>query len=110
MKIIRKTIESICTTVARDLGACSMKSTGENGKSIERQVASMPDYLYPMLCILIIVFNIYTLLLSGSYFYNLDYESRSLFLKKMRISKFSPFNDFIRLFDSLTLLRIRRDE
>lgn len=109
MSIIEKTIESICDTIKSDLGdsdiLISAKSTTDD-KSILIQIACMPDYLYPALCVLILFFNIYSLFVTGSLFFNLKYQARSAFLKGVRALNFSPFNDLVRLLDSLMLARI----
>jgi len=104
-----KTISSFVYTLCLDKNPASTKAvflqTNEIVEFVSMQLKGMPKFLSLGVGVILFIFNLWSLLSKGSFFFRLSNKKRRDYLEKWRHAPFSFQRQFYRLIESLVTLK-----
>ena len=106
MSQYKKIVFSICNTIEEE----KIKKSGNSFFFILCQIESMPDFIRLTFKALILFFDMYSLLIYQSHFYNLNLTYRLEILALWKNSKFLFMRDFFYFFDSFVIYDLASKE
>lgn len=108
MRLIDKTVDSICHTLVIYCQPNIKKNPNQEKAFlfVFNQINTMPDFFKAPFKMLIIFFDISSLLIYQTHFYNLNLASRLEILFLWKKSKFSFMRDFFYFFESFVIYEL----